>query len=96
MLRALHHVMALEWPYVQDNEALKRAHRIGVHYWRDYYGKVAVREIAAELRRGNLIRAGKAVGELVWYTRGRFLLLPWTFRRRLVRKIQSHVRQARR
>jgi glycosyltransferase involved in cell wall biosynthesis len=87
MLRALHHVMAVEWPYVQGNETLERAHRIGVRYWRYYYGRVAIKELLGSLARGELLQAWKTSVALIRYVGFRTVLIPWKHRRRIMRKL---------
>src|SRR5262249_44174664 len=87
MLCALHHIMALEWPCVQGDQTLERAHRIGVRYWRDYYGKVAIRELLRNALQGELVQAGKTLAAVVRYVGFRALVLPWKYRRQIARKI---------
>jgi glycosyltransferase involved in cell wall biosynthesis len=87
MLRALHRIMALEWPLVQGNQALERAHRIGTRYWRDYYGKVAIRELLRNVARGELLHAGKTSAAITRYVGFRAFVIPWKHRHRLIRKL---------
>jgi glycosyltransferase involved in cell wall biosynthesis len=89
MLRALHHIMALEWPCVRGDQALERAHRIGARYWRDYYGKVAVRELLRNAAQGELVQTGKTLAAVARYVGFRVLVIPWRYRRRIVRKIME-------
>jgi glycosyltransferase involved in cell wall biosynthesis len=87
MLGAMHRVMELEKPSVQGNPQLERAHREGVRYWRDHFGRVGLREVYAHLARGHLFSAIRILGALVWYARGQLVVLPWKYRRRIFRKI---------
>ena len=87
MLRALHHIMAQERPLVQGNEILERAHRIGVLYWRDYYGRVAMRELLGNIARGEFLQAGKTSAALARYVGFRAFVIPWKHRHRLIRKL---------
>jgi glycosyltransferase involved in cell wall biosynthesis len=90
MLRALHHIMALEWACVKGDQTLERARRIGWRYWRDYYGRVAIRELFRNASQGELIQAGKTLTALVRYVGFRVLILPWKYRRQIARKIIRH------
>lgn len=87
MLRALHHIMALERPYVQGNPTLQQAHRIGARYWRGYYGKVAIRGLLRNLSQGELVQAINTLAAIVRYVGFRALVLPWKYRRQIARKI---------
>jgi glycosyltransferase involved in cell wall biosynthesis len=89
MLRALHHIMALEWPLVQGNQALEKAHRIGALYWRNYYGRVAIRELMCSVGRGELLQASKTTAALARYVGFRVLVIPWKYRRRIIRKMMA-------
>jgi glycosyltransferase involved in cell wall biosynthesis len=93
MLRALHHIMALEWPLVQGDQALEKAHQIGALYWRDYYGRVAIRELMHNIARGELLEAAKTSGALARYVGFHALVLPWKYRRRLIRKMVARFNQ---
>lgn len=89
MLRAMHHIMALEWPCVRGDPALEEAHRIGVRYWRDYYGKIAMRELLRNVSEGALVQAGNTLAAIVRYAGFRALALPWKHRRQIARKIMD-------
>jgi glycosyltransferase involved in cell wall biosynthesis len=93
MLRALHHIMALERPYVQGNPALEKAHRIGVLYWRDHYGRVAIRELIRSIARGKLLQALQTSAALLRYVRFRVFLILWKYRRRIILVIRGRARQ---
>lgn len=95
MLRALHHIMALERPYVQGNPALERAHRIGMRYWRDYYGRVAIRELVGHVAHGELVQAAKTSIALVRYVGFRALIMPWKHRRQIIREMKTQFHQQR-
>ena len=90
MLRALNHIMALEWPCVRGDHRLERAHRIGACYWRDYYGKVAIREFLRNAAHGELVEAGKTLAAVVRYVGFRALVLPWKYRRQIARKVRGN------
>lgn len=93
MLRALHHIMASEWPLVQGNHSLEKAHRIGVLYWRDYYGRVAIQELLRNAARGELLQAGKTSVALARYVGFRVLILPWKYRRLIIGKMAARFHQ---
>jgi glycosyltransferase involved in cell wall biosynthesis len=87
MLRALHHIMELEWPLVQGNPALEKAHRTGVLYWRDRYGTVALWELVSSIARTDFLQAGKTSAALMRYVGFDVLVLPWRHRRQIIRKL---------
>ncbi len=87
MLAALHHIMALEWPLVQGNPDLERAHRIGVLYWRDHYGRVTIRELIGYAARGELLRAANASAALARYVGFHVAMITWRYLRRRVRQL---------
>ena len=89
MLAALHRVMALEWPLVEGNRPLEKAHRIGALYWRDHYGRVAIRELTSSIARGKLLQAVETSAALVRYAGVRALMIPWKYRGRILRAIQA-------
>ena len=93
MLRAMRRVMELEWPFVQGSAQLEKAHREGVRYWRDHFGKIGLRELSARLRCGDLLGAAGTLPGLFWYGRGQLLILPWKYRHRIVRKIRARGRR---
>jgi len=93
MLRALQHVMALEWPLVEGDKALEKAHRIGTRYWRDHYGRVAIRELMRSIARGELLQAGKTSAALARYVGFHTLVIPWKYRRRIIRKLMERFDQ---
>ncbi len=88
MLRATRRVMESVRPSVRSNPRLKAAHREGEIYWRDHFGVATIKEIAAHLRRGHLVRAVVATGALFWFVRSRLLFLPWKRRHRIVAYLQ--------
>lgn len=90
MLKALHRIMALEWPYVKGDETLERAHQIGARYWRDYYGKVAIQELLRNVSQAELLQAVKTLAAIVRYVGFRALLFPWIYRRRIAREIMGY------
>lgn len=87
MLAALHRVMALEWPLVEGNPALERAHHIGALCWRDHYGGVAIEELLRSVARGKLLQAGKTSIALVRYVGFRVLVIPWKYRNQVIEKL---------
>ena len=87
MLQALHRIMALEWSCVRGDQTLERAHRIGARYWRDYYGKVAIRELLRNAAEGELLQAGKTSAAIARYVGFRVLVIPWKYLRRIARKL---------
>lgn len=89
MLPAVLHVMQLQDEVINGNPQLIKARREGVAYWRDYFGRPALREVFFYLRHGRLLHAAEALALLIWYTRGQVLLMPWRYRRWILRKIRS-------
>lgn len=87
MLGSMHQVMSSQQKFVRGNPRLKAAWREGDTYWRDQFGAITGREILSYLRHGHILRAGKTLAGLLWYTRGRVLLLPWKHRQRIWRRI---------
>ena len=81
MLAALDRIMALERPLVQGDPALERAHRIGALYWRDHYGRVAIRELIGTVARGELSHAAKTSRALARYAGTHLFLIPWKYLR---------------
>ena len=89
MLRAMRRIMRSQRTFVRGNAALEVACRKGKAYWRYHYGVTTIKEIIAHLCRGDLLRATKAFSGLLWYVRGRLLLLPWKERRRIWKFLQG-------
>jgi glycosyltransferase involved in cell wall biosynthesis len=89
MLRAMHQVMELERPFVHGHPEWEKAHREGVRYWRDHFGRTGLREVFAHLVHGRVLTALRILPGLVWYARGQLLVLPWKYRRRILRKIHA-------
>lgn len=89
MLRAMDRIMKLEWSKVKGDHNLELAHREGVRYWQDHFGRVGLKELYARITRGHLLEATGTLIGLVKYTGGQLLLLPWRYRRRIVRKIRA-------
>ncbi len=83
MLRAMRRVMRSQREFVEGDPRLEAAWRRGKIYWRDFFGRVAVKEIYAHLGRRDLWRAAQASGVLLLHVRGRLAVLPWKYRRRL-------------
>jgi hypothetical protein len=91
MLPAILHVMQLQQDVVKGNPQLLQARREGIAYWRDYFGRPALREVFVHLRRGRLFQAATTLALLIWYTRGGILIMPWKYRKRILRKIQGRL-----
>lgn len=93
MLAATNRVMVAERGFVKGHPRLEAALRKGDQHWRDFFGGVTIKEIYAHLGRGELARAARATGVLVWYVRARIIIIPWKYRRRglaaLRRRLQS-------
>ncbi len=85
MLAALHRIMALEWPLVQGNPTLERAHRVGAMYWRDHYGRVAIRELIGAVERAELVQAAKTSTALARYVGFHVVAITWRYLRRFIR-----------
>ena len=73
--------MQSEFSFVNENPALKAAHRLGQINWRDFYGGVTIKETFAHLTRGDLLGAARALVALFRYVRGRMFVIPWKYRR---------------
>ena len=86
MLPAILRVMHLQRDVVRGNARLERARRQGVAYWRDYFGRPAFEELFVYLRRGELLRAARALGVLVRYVRWQALFMPFKYWRRIIKK----------
>ena len=84
MLGAMNRVMQMQLPVLNGDPCLTTAWHEGEHYWRDYFGKETIKEVAAHLVRGEPGRAAKSFAALVWYVRGRLFFLPWKYRRRVL------------
>jgi glycosyltransferase involved in cell wall biosynthesis len=84
MLRAMRRVMRSQREFVEGDPPLEAAWRRGKIYWRDFFGRVAVKEIYAHLGRRDIWRAAQASGVLLLHVRGRLAMLPWKYRRRLL------------
>lgn len=78
--------MNMQRMLVEGNPQLEAARRKGANYWREHFGKTALREIYIHVRRGNLVRATGSFLTFLWYVRGRLFIMPWKYRKR-VRKI---------
>lgn len=87
MLGALHHIMVSEWPLVQGNPDLERAHRIGVLYWRDHYGRVTIRELIGYVARGELRHASNASAAVAHYVGCDIAMIAWRYFGRRVRQV---------
>lgn len=84
MLRATRRVMEAAGPSVIADPRLRAAYRKGKIYWREHFGVATIKEIAAYLRRGDLIHAALATGALFWFVRFRIIILPWKRRHRIL------------
>jgi glycosyltransferase involved in cell wall biosynthesis len=93
MLRALHDIMELEKPLVEGDPRLECARREGIRYWRDHFGRVGLREVYGQVARGELITAFATLVGLIWYARGRLLLVPWKYRQSITREIRERFRK---
>ena len=91
MLPAILHVMRLQEDVVKADPKLRQALREGIAYWRDYFGRPAFKEILVHLRQGRLWQATRTFLLVIWYTRGDVLLMPWRYRGRILRKIQTRL-----
>jgi glycosyltransferase involved in cell wall biosynthesis len=96
MLPAILRVMRLQDDVVKGEPELLRARRQGVAYWCDYFGRPALKQINTHLQRGEMMRAVKTAAALLAYTRGRVLLMPFKYRRRILSKIWPRRISARR
>jgi glycosyltransferase involved in cell wall biosynthesis len=92
MLAAMKRVMSLQRDEIKGNPKLLKACRAGERYWRDYYGRVTIKEIYANLVAGAPGPAAKSLGALLWYVRGRLFLFPWKHRRRMFGVARRHFR----
>ncbi len=92
MLRAMHHVMEMEWATLNGNPELTLAWRKGDLYWRDHFGLATIKQVYAHLRRGELLRAMSAGLALLRYVRGRLLVWPWVFRHRALNYLRRRPR----
>lgn len=97
MLRAMHRVMQMQLPVVRKNPGLVKAWRRGDIYWREHFGIATFREVYRRLRSGEMVSALRAVGILLWQVRTRLLVLPWKYRKRIIRALagQGRARHAR-
>jgi glycosyltransferase involved in cell wall biosynthesis len=91
MLRATDRVMRLQRSAVRENPQLLKACRRGELYWRDHFGAVTVKEVYVHLVRGELGRASLAVAALLRYVRGRLLVLPWKYRRLVLKAVSRRL-----
>ena len=91
MLAALDRIMTLERPLVEGDPALEKAHRIGAAYWRDHYGRVAIRELFANITRGKLLRAGKTSIALSRYVGFRVFVITWKYICRSIRRLVTRL-----
>jgi hypothetical protein len=83
-LRAMGRVMRSQREFVKGDPRLEAAWRRGKIYWRDFFGRVTLKEIYAHLGRRDLWRAAQAFGVLLLHVRARLAMLPWKYRRRLL------------
>jgi len=88
MLRATHRVLCLQRDAIQGNPNLLKACREGELYWRDHFGRATIKEMCVHLVRCQPWRATLAFVALLRHVRGRLFLLPWQYRRRLVKAVQ--------
>ncbi len=97
MLRAMHRVMQMQLPVVRENPDLVKAWRIGDIYWREHFGIATFKEVYRRLRCGEIMSALRAVGILLGRVRTRLLVLPWKYRKRIIRALagQGRSRHAR-
>ena len=94
MLRAMDRVMKAEKEHVRDSAKLEGARREGVRYWRDHFGRVALKELFARARRGELAGVVGSWPQLLWYTRGEVLILPLRYWRRVWRIGRARLRNS--
>ncbi|CAN5639901.1 hypothetical protein BH18VER1_BH18VER1_16400 [soil metagenome] len=96
LLRAMRNILRSQRPFIAGNHRLEAASRQGGAYWRDHFGVTAMKEFRSHLRRGDLLGALGTFAALLYYVRGRLLLFPWTYRRRLLavgaRFLREHLR----
>jgi glycosyltransferase involved in cell wall biosynthesis len=91
MLRMMHKVMQSQLSFVNDDSRLKAAHRKGELYWRDYFGKEAIKETFEHLVRGAPWRAARSFAVLLWYVRGRLFHFPWKYRQSVLRAVKRRL-----
>ena len=82
MLKATQRVVLAERAQVKGSPHLEVALRKGDRHWRDFFGAVTIKEIVAQLRRGQLIQATMSAGTLLSHVRGRIFIIPWKYRSR--------------
>jgi glycosyltransferase involved in cell wall biosynthesis len=93
MLAATKRVMTAERAVVKGSPRLEAAVRKGDRHWRDFFGGVTMKEIYAHLSHRELASAAKATAALIWYVRGRIIIIPWKFRRRGMRAVRRRMRK---
>lgn len=90
MLRAMDRVMDLQRPWIEGQPQLQAAHREGIKYWRDHFGRIGLKELFGRIVHGDLVGATGTLLGLLRYTAIELLVLPWKYRRRIFRKIRAH------
>lgn len=94
MLPAIFRVMRLQDEVVGGNPRLCRARRQGIAYWRDYFGKEALKDLFRELAHGSVWPAALALITLIRYVRARMLIWPWRYRKSILRAVKGRSRRA--
>lgn len=96
LLRAMRNLIRAQQPFIAGNPRLEAASRQGGAYWRDHFGATAMKEFMSHLHRIDLLGALRTFAGLLYYVRGRLLLFPWRYRRRLfdvgTRLLREHLR----
>ena len=89
MLRATHAIMSSQLSQIKGDPELESALREGSIYWREHFGAVTIKEIYGNILRLRLLAAARSAAALLWYVRGRFVLLPWKYRSKLLHSIRK-------
>ena len=95
MLPAILGVMRQQCDITHGNWRLEKARRRGEAYWRDYFGKEAAKALFAGVLHGSPKHATRSLVTLLRYVRGRLLVWPWKYRRKILRGIERAVGQLR-
>lgn len=92
MLRAMQRVMEMQRPIAEENPRLMEAWREGDLYWRDHFGIATFKEIYKRLRSGEMTAARRAGWILLWRVRTRLFVIPWKYRKRIIRALAGQAR----
>lgn len=88
MLSAMHRVMRMQLPIMEGDSHLRKAWQKGDLYWRDHFGIATIKELWSSLLRLDISRFFLGIAALVRYVRGRVFIIPWKYRRRLLRVLR--------